>query len=186
MDGRLTATGAAYTIDYNNILATDPTDSTGQRQIPVPGIRSRGVELTVQGQVGRLALLAGYGYNRTRLLRTSGLGNRGDTYPNAPKHIANLLGSLDVVRSASTVFSLGGNVRYVSSRIGAIEDQRWFVLPAYALVDASATLRWRDYTANAGITNLFDERYFPGGYFSRLLILLGDRRSVRLAVTRSF
>lgn len=185
LDGRLTATAAAYTIDYNNILATDPTDSTGQRQIPVPGIRSRGAELTVQGQLGRLALVAGYGYNRTRLLSTSGVGNKGDTYPNAPKHIANLWGSFAAARSASTDLAVGGNVRYVSSRVGVIEDQRWFILPAYTLVDASANLRWQEYSLNAAVTNLFDTRYFPGGYYSRLLVILGDRRSFRLAVTRA-
>jgi len=186
MDGRLSATASAYTIDYNNILATDPKDSTGQHQIPVPGIRSRGVELTVQGQVGRLALVAGYGYNRTRLLSTSSVGNKGDTYPNAPKHIANLWGSFDAVRSATLDLSLGANVRYVGSRVGVIQDQRWFILPAYTLVDASANLHWHDYAVNAGVTNLFNEHYFPGGYYSTLLIILGDLRSLRVSLSRPF
>ncbi|HUL04499.1 MAG TPA: TonB-dependent receptor, partial [Gemmatimonadales bacterium] len=184
--GRLSATIAAYTIAYKNILAQDPADTTGLRQIPVPGARSRGVEVSLQGNLHRLALVAGYAYNATTLTEASSFGNKGDWYANAPHHVANLWAAYDVVSTPGTLLTLGAGGRVVSERLGDITDQKWFMVPAYTLLDASAVLRFHRYSMTAAGSNLLDQKWFPGGYYSRVLIMVGDPRSVRLAVTRSF
>ena len=182
----LSATLAFYGIEYNDILAQDPTDSTGLRQIPVPGVQSRGAELTVQGNLPRLAIVAGYGYNRTTLTQNSSFGNKGDTYANAPENIANVWAAYDVVAQSRLLVTLGAGARYVSTRIGDITDQRWFILPAYTMVDASAVIRYQKYRLVLAGSNLLDEKWFPGGYYSRTLILVGDPLNVRMSLSYDF
>ena len=134
----------------------------------------------------RLAVVAGYAYNTTRLSETSGLGAKGDWYANAPHLIGNARLSYQAVAEPTVGLTLGAGGRVVSERLGVIQDQRWFRLPGYTLVDAAANLRVGGTTLSATVTNALNARWFPGGYYSRVLVIVGDPRSFRLALTRRF
>jgi iron complex outermembrane receptor protein len=82
------------------------------------------------------------------------------------------------------VFSLGGGVNYVGSRLG--ETGTSFTLPGYTLVKAFASYAPNDsLKLSAEVDNLFDKDYFPASY-SRLWILPGTPRTFSVKATYSF
>ncbi len=75
---QFSTTVAAYTIDYTNILAADPSADNPNRQTLVPGTKSKGIEVTLQGTVKGLSILTGYAYNDHSLTSNSTIGKQGD------------------------------------------------------------------------------------------------------------
>lgn len=182
---RLSTMLALYTLTYKNVLANDPTDPTGLRQVPVSGVKSNGLELTVQGNIKNFSTIIGYAYNDTKLLANSSIGNKGDKYANAPEHVANVWLKYDFTIKTLRGLGLGLGSKFVDKRVGVSYDQD-FVLPSYTLLDAMITYRLRNFTITANAYNLLNKIYGYGGYYSTMLILPGDPRNFRLGVNYSF
>jgi iron complex outermembrane receptor protein len=185
LGNRLSTMIAVYTLTYKNVLALDPGDPTGLRQIPVSGVRSNGAELTVQGNLKNISAIIGYAYNDTKLLETSTIGNKGDYYANAPKNVANLWLKYDFTLKSLRGLGLGLGMKYVDERIGVSYDQN-FVIPAYTLIEAMITYRFRNFTLTANAYNIGNKKYIYGGYYSIRLGLPGDPRNFRMGISYSF
>ena len=165
LDRRLNATFAVYNLTKDNVAEPNPADPLttilrGQQ-------RSRGVELSVSGQLTpTLSFNGGYAYTDAIISKdTSGL--QGNRIANVPKNQANFWAKYDVttVRNLRGL-SLALGVFYVGERAGDADQPggSTFQLPAYTRLDAAAyyqfTVYGRHMTAQLNVKNLTDKRYY--------------------------
>ena len=169
-----------------NVLKADLNDPTGRAQIAVPGVTSRGFEVTAQGNVKDFSLIAGYAYNNVMFAADSPLGEKGDRYDNSPHHIANMW----LKYTVPTAFKLNGlsigvGAKYVGDRVGSSANQH-FLMPAYSLLDGSISYSIRNFNVDLNAYNLLDKKYIIGGYNSDLQVPVGTPRNWKLGVRYSF
>lgn len=180
--GKLMSTIALYSIDYVNVLKTDPTDSTGQRQIAVPGLTIQGAEFTLQGKIKQFSIIGGYAYNHVIFSENSPLGPKGARYDNAPKHIANLWLKYSVAQNYKLkgfCVSIGG--KYAGDRVGSAFNQH-FLMPAYFLLDAAINYNVKNFNIGLNGYNLLDTKYVLGAYYSDLQVPMGTPMNWKLSV----
>lgn len=172
---------AAYTIDYTNILAADPSADNPNRQTVVPGTKSKGIEVTLQGTVGGLSVLTGYAYNDHSLTSNSTIGKKGDRYVNAPHHLANVLLKYNFQGRTLDGLGLGIGGRYTSDQVGSQGNQA-FVVPASTVLDALANYQMQRFNVQFNLYNLTNARYFLGGLARNTVAPLGNPINFRLGV----
>lgn len=177
----LTTMVSVYDIKYRNILAADPTPTNPNQQAVVDGTRSKGVELTVQGSIKNIALVAGYSYNEHNLTSNSTLGKEGDRFVNAPKNIANIFAKYSFATGIVKGFGLGAGGRYVSDQVGNLATQA-FVVPASTVLDAMVNYEVKRYNFQLNVNNIADVRYFTGGLSRATIAALGNPRNFRLSI----
>lgn len=172
-NGKLMSTIALYSIDYVNILKPDPADPSGHKQIAVPGLTSKGAEITVQGNINRFSIIGGYAFNDVVFSGNSPLGVKGGRYDNAPRHIANLLVKYEFTdKSVLKGFSLSAGGKHVGNRVGNGFNQH-FLMPAYTLADAAVSYKIKQFSFDLNGYNLFNTRYVLGAYYSDLQVPMG-------------
>ena len=173
LGGELLTTAAYYHIDYVNILAVDPADPSGVRQIVVPGLTSSGVEVTLQGNIGRLSLIGGYAYNHVVFSDNSPLGPKGGRYDNSANHIANAWIKYSLPENSSFPnLGLSAGAKYVGDRVGIATNQH-FLMPAYLTLDAGLSVPIGRYTVALNGYNVLDKKYVLGYYASDLMVQVG-------------
>lgn len=186
--GRLSTSAAWYFIRYVNVLAPDPADPQGRRQLAVPGLTSTGVELSAQGQVtSRLSGIVTYATMNVKNLEDSPLGARDARPYNTPEYVGNVWLKYQFGPTPTQGFGVGAGVSFQGDKIGR-DNGRYnplFVLPAWQTLDASLSYGWRVYTATLTGSNLLDERYFTGSN-STSLLSVGAPRGVRLNLRAVF
>ncbi|MCK7555787.1 TonB-dependent receptor [Chitinophaga sedimenti] len=180
----LSTTVALYTIKYSNILAADPTPENPNRQSVVDGTRSRGVELTVQGNIKDLSIIAGYAYNEHRLTSDNTIGKKNFRYANAPDHIANAWLKYNFSRTRLKGLGIGFGGRYVSDQVGNLATQN-FVIPASFVLDAAINYKIGRFNLQANINNITNTRYFNGGLSRVTIASLGNPFNFRTGITYS-
>jgi iron complex outermembrane receptor protein len=185
LNNQLSTMVALYNLEFVNVLTTDPNDPTGLRQIPVSGVRSQGIEVSIQGQIGNFSLISGYAYNVTKLTENSSIGNKGDVYQNAPKNVANLWLKYNFSAPKLKNLGIGLGYRYVGERVGQTSSQD-FIFPAYGLLDANISYKIKAFRVDFNLYNITDQRYFLGGYYSKVLIPVGEPRNFRLGLNYNF
>lgn len=171
--GKLMSTIALYSIRYLNILKTDPADASGQRQIAAPGLTSNGAEITAQGNVHQLSIIAGYAYNHVVFSANSPLGTKGNRYDNAPEQVANIWLKYTVPaqhKLKNLAISVGG--KYIGNRAGN-GFNRHFLMPAYFLADAAVSYGIKNFSFNLNGYNLFNTKYVLGYYYSDIQVPMG-------------
>ena len=176
---------ALYTISYVNILAPDPTDPTGLREIVTPGLTSSGAEFTIQGNIHQFSVLAGYAYDKVVFSNNSPLGPKGGRYDNAPASVANLYVKYSVPGNTALkglTLSVGSN--YVGERNGWATNQH-FLMPAYALLDAAVSYTTRKFTIGLNGNNLLNNNYVLGYYASDLMVQVGTPVNWKLSIRYS-
>ncbi|TDH23533.1 TonB-dependent receptor [Segetibacter sp. 3557_3] len=177
----LSTTVSFYDIRYRNILAADPTAENPNRQAVVDGTRSKGFELTVQGNIRNISVIGGYAYNDHRLTSNSTIGKMGFRYVNAPYNIANLFLKYDVRKGRLNGLGFGLGGRYVSSQVGNLATQD-FVVPESTVADAVINYQVRKFNVQLNVNNIADTRYFIGGLSRTTIAALGSPRNFRLSV----
>ena len=179
-DGKLTGTLAVYQIRKKNVLTTDPADIN--YSIAVGEVESKGVELDVSGEVvANLRLSAAYAYTDSRVTSSSaaaaatGLAE-GRRFPNVPRNTANVFATYYMPLSNGQRASIGGGVNYVGERLGSVDLNDTFTLPAYTVFKLVSS-----YTVNKhlrlslDIDNLFNKAYYASSY-SSLWVYPGTER----------
>ena len=173
-DGKLLSTLALYTINFVNILQTDPSDPSGVRQIVIPGLTSNGAELTFQGNINRQwSILAGYAYNHVIFSDNSPLGPKGARYDNAPQNVANFWIKYSwPQRSALNGLNLSIGGKYVGDRVGSSYNQH-FLMPAYFILDAAVNYVVKGFNISFNAYNITDRHYAVGYYSSDFMVQVG-------------
>lgn len=149
---------------------------------------SRGVELTVSGQLtDQLSLLGAYAYTDTEVLKDTE-GTEGNRLTNAARHTASLYLAHDLNTGPEMGnWRLGGGVRYVGEREGDADNS--FQLDAYTVADAFIgwDTPWLGDNLHLQLNakNLFDTTYYPSSGGSTRVVV-GDPLEVSLQASVKF
>ncbi len=183
LDGRLSATASVFELERTNIKNTDPVT----RALVAVGVqRTRGIELTVAGEIApRWQLSAGYAYLDARISRSvavqNGVALEGNRAALTPENSANVW----VMHELGGGFSVGGGLRYVGDRYASPDNL--ITLPEYVTADAVLSYRTKAYDIALNVKNLSDEEYFVSGHgASNNLNAPGAPRSVELSARLRF
>ncbi|MGV7175283.1 TonB-dependent siderophore receptor [Xanthomonas axonopodis] len=165
----LEATVAAFRIDKKNVLSLDPADTSFS--LPVGQMRSQGVELDLLGRLSpHLAASVGLAYTDSQVTRSSaaaastGLAE-GRRFPNVPRLSGNAFLNYEQPLTGKRSAALGVGVLHTGERLGSVDSNTGFVLPAYTVwravghYDLSQRLR-----LYAKVENLTDRRYAAFSY----------------------
>ncbi|WP_165358984.1 TonB-dependent siderophore receptor [Spirosoma sordidisoli] len=182
--GRLITSVAAYYIQKTDVLTTDPNDPDGLRLIQVDEVKSKGIELSVQGNVtDNLSLLANYAYNEARTPGDAGFDFYAPGwFPNAPNHNGNLWATYKLTQGVLKGLKIGAGFNHLSKRSTFVPN---FEVPGYTTVDASVSYERNGFRINGGLFNMTDTRYYHGVYGPANL-WPGNPRSFRLTLSQVF
>ncbi|MDR3697678.1 TonB-dependent receptor [Mucilaginibacter sp.] len=180
--GKLMSSVALYSINYVNILATDPADPTGVHEIVTPGLLSDGAEFTLQGNIKQFSIITGYAYNHVVFANNSPLGPKGGRYDNSPNHIVNgwiKYALPDESKIKGLSLSIGG--KYVGDRVGEAANQH-FIMPPYFVLDAAVNYNINRFNIALNGFNLLNNKYVLGYYASDLMVQLGTPENWKLSL----
>ncbi|MGP5711446.1 TonB-dependent siderophore receptor [Vreelandella alkaliphila] len=171
-DTLLTAT--AYELTQENVLVTDPVDTSFQRQMGE--VRSRGVELEAKTAIGPNAnLVAAYAYTDARTTKSSPAtpDEVGERSARVPYNQFSLWGDYRLGSFGLPGLKLGAGVRYVGSTqpLSFIDGE----VPAFTLVDAMVSYETGPWVLSLNATNLTDETYIESCSYA---CFYGEPRSI--------
>lgn len=172
LDGRLSATLAAYQIEKQNIITRDPNNPA--LRIQVGEQRSRGIELDVVGRIlPGLNLIASYSFIDAEITRDNS-GFEGNRPSLVPTHRGSLWTTYELQSGSLRGLGLGAGVVFTGDRQGNLANT--FELPGYTLVNAALFYRRDNWRAGVNFKNLFNRNYaesafnrdavFPGAPFT--------------------
>lgn len=187
-DGDWNGTLALFKMEKTNVLTADPVNA-GQ-SIAIGKAESRGVEVDLFGRLpGQFTIMLSYAYtdaysaSDVRDVDFARVVSSGDPLINIPKHNASALLTKDI-DIASRRLTLGGQLKYVSKRLG--ETGTSFFLPAYTLLKLFASYEvTKNLSIAAEVNNVTDEVYYPASY-ATLWIAPGAPREFQLRATYRF
>ncbi|WP_181880889.1 TonB-dependent receptor [Crenobacter cavernae] len=162
LDGKASATLALFQIEKKNMLSGDPTDPTN-RFVPIGRQQSRGVELSLAGQVlPGLEASAGYAYLDAVIKEardSDGKSLDGKRPSLAPRHTANVW----LKQSLGNDFYGTAGVRYVDERF-ASSTSNIVRLPAYTVGDIGLIYQGKRFEANLMLKNVADVKYYVSAH----------------------
>ncbi|HEY9778873.1 MAG TPA: TonB-dependent siderophore receptor [Leptolyngbyaceae cyanobacterium] len=169
LDGKLSATLAAFDIKKQNVSTEDPSNEgfsiqTGEQT-------SRGIEFDVAGEIlPGWNIIASAGYVNAYISEdeTYEVGNRLD---NAPEFSSSLWTTYEIQKGNLQGLGFGLGLYYVGDRQGDLDNS--YELPSYFRTDAAIYYRRNNWRAALNIRNLFDIEYFAGSDGSRTQIQPG-------------
>ncbi|WP_202925024.1 TonB-dependent siderophore receptor [Myxacorys almedinensis] len=173
LDGRLSATLAAYNITKTNVLTPDPDPILAQRgfQVQVGEQRSRGIELDVAGQIlPGWKITASYALtDATVSVDNSVISNVGNRLANVPLNQASLWTTYEIQKGDLQGLGFGFGLFYVGERQGDLANT--FQVGDYLRTDAAVYYRQNGFNAAINIRNLFNIDYANSAAF-------GDKQSI--------
>ncbi|MEM1255629.1 MAG: TonB-dependent siderophore receptor [Cyanobacteria bacterium P01_H01_bin.21] len=152
LDGRLSATLAAYHLTRTNILTPDPNNPT--RSIQTGEQRSRGIELDVTGEVlPGWNMILSYAYTDAEVTEdnTFPAGNR---LPNVPENQASLWTTYTFQEGDLEGLGFGLGLFYTGTRQGDLNNS--FELEDYLRTDAAIYYQKDRFNAAINFRNIFD------------------------------
>ena len=185
LDGRASATVAAYRITRNNLSTIDPTNRLNT--LLVGQQSSRGIELDGSVRLtaaitmrSNLALVDAKYDAFSQTVGTAVVSRAGNTPPNTPKRVANL--GLNYVFAPDWNVNVG--VRHVGSVYGDIANR--LTAPSYTLLDVGVGYRINGNTSvTARLRNATDKVY--ASYVSATsLFYLGEPRAADVVLRMTF
>jgi len=190
-DNKMSATVALFNITKANVLTPDPRDPNNY-SIAVGEMKSKGLEVDFSGEVMRnLRLSAAYAYTSAHVTKSdpaaAGTGlAQGRFFPNVPRHSANLFGIYSFPVQAGGKASVGGGIAYVGERLGSVDVNDSFKLPAHTVVKfVSAYEVSKNLRLSFNIDNLFNKVHYVNSY-SQLWVAPGTPRKFTLGLNYRF
>ena len=178
---KLIPTLAIYHLTKTNVLQNDPDDPTFRKFITIGEVESKGVELTLQGNISQaFNITSFYAYNDIKITKDVNGTLIGNTLGNAPRHSANLWAKYNVLSTALKGLGIGAGVDYASEKVGQFSAQD-FVMPSYTNFDAMVSYGFKNYSLAVNVYNIADTRQVRGGY-SPSVIFPGAPRSFRFSL----
>lgn len=178
-DDRLSATVAAFHINKENTLATDPATDLKRA---IGKARSQGVDLQLSGQLtDAVRVIGALAYIDAQVTKGDKDIPTGSRVPGVAKRSGSLLGVYEFQDGALRGSDLGAAFTYVGDRSG--EAGKSFELPAYHTVDLLAHYKASDnLTVGLNLNNLFDEKYYERSY-SNYWVTPGEPRNFTVSLT---
>ncbi|MEM9673698.1 MAG: TonB-dependent receptor [Bacteroidota bacterium] len=179
-DNRLAITLAAYDIENQNILITDP--NTGLL-VQRGGEEAQGIELDVNGQVlPGLSLSANYAYSEARITESDNEELIGEFKENAPRHSGGFFAKYAFGNGALSGLNVNIGANFVTER-NTFEQA--LQLPGYTVFDAGVAYRVNKVNMAFTLNNVFDKTHWVGGY-SFVRLFPGAPRNFLLSVGYTF
>ncbi|WP_166360192.1 TonB-dependent siderophore receptor [Pseudomonas akapageensis] len=147
---------SAFDLRKQDVPTLDPNDPTGQRQIQIGEVKSRGVELeAIASFSDEFNVITNLTYNKVEITKDTNFeGNR-------PFNVPEKMGSIwaDYTFQSGEVKGLGfgAGVRYVGSSFG--DDANRLDIPGYTLVDAMVHYQLENWRVQLNAKNVFDKEY---------------------------
>lgn len=159
-NGRLSLTTSLFHLERSNIKNTDPIS---REILPVGTQRTRGLELTVAGEIApNWNIYAGYAHLDARVTESiatqNGQALQGKRAALTPQNSANIWLMHDLGRG----LSVGGGLNYVGDRYASPDNT--VTLESYLTVDAAAIYRSKKYDLALNLKNITDKEYFISGH----------------------
>lgn len=190
-DGKITSTLAAFSIRKKNVLTPDPADPQNY-SIAVGEVESKGLEFDLSGEVARnVRLSAAYAYTSAHVTKSTpdaaGTGlAEGRFFPNVPRHSANVFANYNQPLASGGSASVGAGVFYTGERLGSVDVNDDFKLPAYTTVRlVSGYSVNKKLRVTLEVDNLFDKAYYASSY-SQLWVYPGSERKFTLGAQYTF
>jgi iron complex outermembrane recepter protein len=156
LDGRLSATLAAYQVTRQNIVTDDP-DRPGF-SIQLGERRSRGIEFDVIGEIlPGWNLIANYAYTDAEITEDNG-GFEGNQPNNVPEHSGSFWTTYEIQNGDLQGLGFGAGIFVVGDRQGDLANT--FELPSYVRTDAALFYRRDNWQVALNVKNLFDVEYY--------------------------
>jgi iron complex outermembrane recepter protein len=152
LDGRLSATLAAYHLTRSNVLTPDPDDPS--RSIQTGEQRSQGVEFDVTGEIlpGWNAILS-YAYTDAEVTEDNTFPE-GNRLANVPENQASLWTTYTIQDGSLEGLGFGLGLFYVGARQGDLNNS--FEMDEYFRTDAALYYRRGRFRTAINVRNLFD------------------------------
>ncbi|KAM3104519.1 TonB-dependent siderophore receptor [Phormidesmis sp. 146-20] len=159
LDGKLSATLAAYQITQSNILTpnSDPVLAAEGFSVQTGKARSRGIELDIVGEIlPGWKVIASYAHTDARVTQDNSIpvGNR---LGNVPLNQASLWTTYEIQEGSLKGLGFGAGLFYVGERQG--DSANSFQLRDYLRTDASLYYNRDRFRAAINVRNLFDLDY---------------------------
>jgi iron complex outermembrane recepter protein len=161
LDGKLTATLAAYEITKNNVSTTDINNT--DFSISAGEVKSRGIELDIAGEIlPGWNVIASYSHNDAYVSEDNTLPV-GDRLVNAPRNSASLWTTYQIQNGNLKGFGFGGGVFFVGDREATLPNN--ITIPSFVRTDATIFYKRDNYQIGLNFKNLFDTRYYDSAGF---------------------
>jgi iron complex outermembrane receptor protein len=174
-------TATVYHIKETNRPVSDDTTPDPFDQIQVGSLTTKGFELEARTELpGRLQVIANYSHNDAKV---DGTDHQVD---DVPKDNASLWVQRPFDLGNEMALTFGGGVRYQGShRSYGFAFPDGIVTPSNTLVDAYASLDWRQWSVSVNATNLLGEDYYSA-CLARGDCFMGAERNVYGTVSYRF
>ncbi len=185
VNDRLSATLALFDLTRSNVLTTDTRPGVPSGfSIQTGEQRSRGVELSVQGEIlPGWNILAGYAYTDAKVTQDNSIPE-GNRLANAPENTFNLWTSYELLEGDLQGLGVGLGLFFVGERQANLDNS--FQIPSYLRTDASIFYRRDRFRAALNFRNLFNVDYFETASFSPLRVSPGEPLTVQGTISWQF
>lgn len=157
---KLTLTASYYDILVTNMTRTEPNMAIVQDGSQ----KSKGVEFDlIANPIKGFNVIAGYGYNDSKMIKSSATieGLRPTTA--GPEHLVNLWASYTFFQGTLKGFGLGFGGNYASENVIASSSIIGkFTLPSYAVANATVFYNTPKYRLAIKVDNITDKAYYGG------------------------
>jgi iron complex outermembrane recepter protein len=161
LDGKLTATLAAYEITKNNVSTTDINNT--DFSISAGEVKSRGIELDIAGEIlPGWNVIASYSHNDAYVSEDNTLPV-GDRLVNAPRNSASLWTTYQIQNGNLKGFGFGGGLFFVGDKEATLPNN--ITIPSFVRTDATIFYKRDNYQIGLNFKNLFDTRYYDSAGF---------------------
>lgn len=157
LNGNLVPTIALYQITKSNVLNGDPTDPAGVRRLLTGKARSRGVELTLAGNLTKdWNILANYAYNQTITLEDTDKSKEGTEFGDTPNNMFSLW-TTHRLSSVVDGLRIGGGFRAYSNK-----SVYGIAFRGYSVADLMASYTHKKVSVALNVNNVLNEKYLIG------------------------
>ncbi|KAM3091329.1 TonB-dependent siderophore receptor [Phormidesmis sp. 146-35] len=186
LNGKLSATLAAYNLTKENVLTPDPNPDLAIQgfNVQVGKQRSRGIELDVAGELlPGWKLIASYALTDATVAADNSIpvGNR---LKNAPQNQASLWTTYEIQKGDLKGLGFGLGLFYVGERQGDLANS--FQLKDYLRTDAAIYYRRNGFNAAINVRNLFDVDYISAANSGTLYLQRGTPLTVVGSISWEF
>ena len=182
LDGKLSATLAAYQLTRSNITTPDPIDP--DFSIQVGEQRSRGIELDVTGEIlPGWNVTASYAYTDAKITEDNEFAE-GNRLENVPDHQASLWTTYEIQSGGLQGLGFGLGLFYVGERQGDLDNS--FSLSDYLRTDLALFYRRDRLKVALNFRNLFNTDYFRASNGGDLFLFRGEPFTVIGSVSWEF
>lgn len=163
LDGKLTATLAAYEITKSNVATEDLNNLDSGFSIAAGKVKSRGIELDITGEIlPGWNVIASYSHNDAYVSEDNNLPV-GDRLVNAPRNSASLWTTYQIQSGNLKGLGFGGGVFFVGDREATLPNT--ITIPSFVRTDAAIFYRRDNYQIGLNFKNLLDTRYYDSAGF---------------------